>query len=181
MKADVGDVAETVERSIETEQDRLERWWESFDDFYARERGDLVALAFALCGSTGLAEDLVQDAFVSAIDRWDRIANPSAWMRGVIANKSVSLFRRRATEARYFLLGHAPELAAGPELLCEVNELWAEVRRLPRRQAQVVALRYVDGAAVTEIAEVLGVSENTVKTHLRRAKQSLAHYREDHS
>ncbi len=151
---------------------------ETFDDFYTREHQSLVALAYTLCGSTGYAEDLVQDAFVSALDRWHRITNPSGWIRRVVTNKSVSLFRRRATEARYLLLGHLPDPSPDPELHREVRELWAEVRMLPRRQAQAIALRYVDGATIAEVAEILDLSENTVKTHLQRAKQTLAEHRE---
>jgi len=179
MKVDVRGVAGAVERPIEPERDRLADTWANFDDFYARERPGLVALAYALCGSTGSAEDVVQDAFLDALARWDRLAHPSAWIRRVIANKSVSLFRRRATEARHLLLGVAPGTDPEPELHREVSELWVEVRKLPKRQAQTVALRYIDGARISEIAEILGVSDETVKTHLKRAKQTLVHHRED--
>lgn len=151
--------------------DDLEGLSEPFDEFYVRERSRFVSLAFALCGSTGLAEDVAQDAFLAAFGQWDRIDNPSAWMRRVIANKSASVFRRRAYEAKHLLLGHEPDQTAAPEL---PSDVWAEVRSLPRRQAQAISLRYVDRAPVTEIAEALGVSENTVKTHLRRGKQALA-------
>ena len=59
--------------------------------------------------------------------------------------------------------------AAGPD-----EAFWAEVRRLPRRQAQCIALRYVYGCPVTEVADVLGCSEGSVKQHLARAKDRLA-------
>jgi RNA polymerase sigma-70 factor (ECF subfamily) len=55
-----------------------------------------------------------------------------------------------------------------------VHPVWAEVRRLPRRQAQVVALRYVLDLELREIADVLGCSVGAVKTHLNRARQTLA-------
>jgi RNA polymerase sigma-70 factor (ECF subfamily) len=53
-------------------------------------------------------------------------------------------------------------------------ELWRLVRSLPERQAHVVALHYVDDRSVAEIAKLLDCSEGTVKTHLHRARVSLA-------
>jgi RNA polymerase sigma-70 factor (ECF subfamily) len=52
--------------------------------------------------------------------------------------------------------------------------VWEAVRALPRRQAQVVALVYLEDLSVAETAAVLGCGEGTVKTHLRRARSSLA-------
>jgi RNA polymerase sigma factor (sigma-70 family) len=59
-------------------------------------------------------------------------------------------------------------------LRSETEWLWAEVRRLPRRQVQVVALTYVEGLSMPEIARVLGISKESVNTHLRRARGTLA-------
>ena len=53
-------------------------------------------------------------------------------------------------------------------------DLWQEVRRLPRRQAQAIALVYLNGLARRDVAEVLGCSEETVKTHLDRARKTLS-------
>lgn len=146
---------------------------ELFADFYAREFRNVVVLAYALCGSTGMAEDVAQEACMAAMRRWDSLDNPDAWIRRVVANKSVSTFRRRAVEVKGLLLlrSTAPIEA---EVTPETGELWTLVRRLPKRQAQVLALRYIDGATASQIAEILEVSENTVKTHLKRAKQALA-------
>jgi RNA polymerase sigma-70 factor, ECF subfamily len=52
--------------------------------------------------------------------------------------------------------------------------VWRAVRALPRRQAQVIALRYVADASVAEIAETLGLAEGTVKAQLHRGRQALA-------
>lgn len=60
------------------------------------------------------------------------------------------------------------------EIPAESAHVWEEVRRLPKRQAQVVALRYFDRQKIAEIAQILECSENTIKTHLSRAKQTLA-------
>lgn len=56
----------------------------------------------------------------------------------------------------------------------ESETFWAEVRRLPRRQAQSIALFYVYDLGVAEIARTLGCSEGSVKVHLSRGRAALA-------
>lgn len=154
---------------------------ESFQAFYRREFTAVVGLAYVLSGTRAAAEDLAQEAFIAAFRNWDRIGdydNPGAWVRMVVARRSVSFFRRRAAEVRaVFRLGADAEQTVDPE-----SELvWEAVRRLPSRQAQAIALRYYDRMRIADIATTLGCSENTVKTHLRRAKESLAaELQEDH-
>jgi len=100
--------------------------------------------------------------------------NPGAWVRTVVANSSVSWFRRAGAQARALLrLGSTPADCPGLDVEAGLD-LWREVRRLPRRQAQAVALVYLDGLSRREVAAVLGCSEETVKTHLSRAKETLA-------
>lgn len=61
-----------------------------------------------------------------------------------------------------------------PDVTGDVDRIWSEVRRLPRRQMQVIALAYVEQLTPTEIAEVLMVSKKTVDVHMRRARATLS-------
>jgi RNA polymerase sigma factor (sigma-70 family) len=71
-----------------------------------------------------------------------------------------------------FVGGGASSTAVVPS---EANEeVWRAVRSLPKRQAQCVALRYLDDRTTAEIAEVLGCAEATVRVHLHRAHAALA-------
>jgi RNA polymerase sigma-70 factor (ECF subfamily) len=148
---------------------------ESFEAFYARERQPIVGLAFVLSGSRTGAEDLAQEAFVAALRNWNRIGSyddPGAWVRRVVSNNSVSVFRRRAAEARALIRLGSPGSPV-PEPEEDTMATWDAVRRLPTRQAQVVALHYFDGQQISDIARILECSENTVKTHLKRAMTRL--------
>lgn len=60
-----------------------------------------------------------------------------------------------------------------PDMTPDAMTTWAAVRKLPNRQAQTIALRYYDRGSIPEIACILECSENTVKTHLQRAKKTL--------
>jgi RNA polymerase sigma-70 factor (ECF subfamily) len=148
---------------------------ETFDGFYRRELASLVTLAAALAGP-GVADDIAQEAMLAAYRRWDLVSGldvPSAWVRRVCANQAVSVLRRRGAEARAVLrLGARRQQQF--ELAPEPDGFWSEVRRLPRRQAQTVALAYVYGMGVAEIAATLEVSPGTVKTHLSRGRAALA-------
>jgi RNA polymerase sigma-70 factor (ECF subfamily) len=148
----------------------------SFSAFYEAEYRPMVRLAVALVGRRDVAEELVQDAFVSLHGRWDRVSkyeSPEGWLRRVVINRSMSALRRRAVEVR--LLGRLSRLRDRHSEVPEVEgEIWQAVAALPKRQAQVIALMFVDDLTVTEIAAVLECEENTVRTHLRRARQSLA-------
>lgn len=148
---------------------------EPFEGFFRRELPRLVALARALCGPA-LADDAAQEALLVAYRRWPEVAaldRPDAWVRRVLVNLATSTLRRRSAEARALLrLGNRP--TAYPELEPRNEQFWAAVRRLPRRQAQVVALHYVDDLGVADIADLLGITVGSVKQHLSRARQALA-------
>jgi RNA polymerase sigma-70 factor (ECF subfamily) len=148
----------------------------TFEELYRRDFHSLVALAYGLSGSRTASEEIVQEAFLAAHRRWGRISRydqPSLWLRRVVVNRSVSAVRRRVAEARALTRLRARPVR--PHTLPERHdELWRAVRRLPPRQAKAVVLHYVDDCPVAEIASILGCSGGTVKTHLHRARQTLA-------
>jgi RNA polymerase sigma-70 factor (ECF subfamily) len=148
---------------------------ETFDGFYRRELPRLVTLAAALAGRAS-ADDIAQEAMLAAYRRWEvvsRLDLPAAWVRRVCVNQATSMLRRRGAEARALLrLGARRDGTF--ETPPETDAFWAEVRRLPQRQAQTVALAYVYDLGVAEIAVTLGVSDGTVKTHLHRGRAALA-------
>ncbi len=150
---------------------------EPFEVFYRREYDRSVRLAYVLSGSRWGAEDLTQDAFVEAHRHWQDIGHyedPGGWVRRVIANRSVSRYRRRRAEARALLKVAAGSKKALPDLTPETEEVWDAVRRLPRRQAQVVALTYLDALSLQEVADILDVAVPTVGTHLQRGRKTLS-------
>lgn len=148
-----------------------------FEGFFRREYRAVLGLAIVLSGSRAAAEELTQEAFLATFREWERVGrfeSPGAWVRRVVANRAVSRFRRTAAEAKALLrLKSYGRHDVGPEL-DDTMDVWREVRRLPRRQAQVVALTYLHDLPRREVAEILGCGEETVKTHLERARRTLA-------
>jgi RNA polymerase sigma factor (sigma-70 family) len=148
----------------------------SFDDFYRSEHRHVLGLAFVLTGNQWVAEDTAQDAFTAAFRNWRSIVaydSPGAWVRRVTCNRAASVLRRRVREAKALM-----RLAGRTQTSIELDEgdeaFWHAVRRLPPRQAQAVALYYLEDYSVRDIAEVLDCSEGSVKTHLSRARAAVA-------
>jgi RNA polymerase sigma factor (sigma-70 family) len=163
--------AAAVESSAEAGGESL-----TFDDFYRREHRQVLGLAFVLTGNQWVAEDTAQEAFTAAFRRWAYIVaydSPGAWVRRVTCNRAASVVRRRVRETKAVL-----RLALRTQTSIELEEgdeaFWQAVRCLPPRQAQAVALYYMEDYSVREIAEVLDCSEGTVKTHLSRAREAVA-------
>src|SRR5262249_37692104 len=95
------------------------------------------------------------------------------WARRILMNLATSRARRLVVEARVMARlrgGQRHEPAPSPEFA----ELWSAVRELPRREAQVIALFYVEDASVAEIARVINAPESTVKSLLQRGRARLA-------
>lgn len=150
---------------------------EAFDSFFLREHDTVLGLALALTGDRGIAEDIVQDAFLEAFRRWDRIGaydQPGAWVRRVVVNMSVSSFRRHRSELRMLRLLVARHRSAVTELSASTVAFWDAVRMLPKRQAQVAALFYLEDLAIADIARILEMAEGTVKKHLHDGRKGLA-------
>ena len=151
----------------------------AFEDFYGREFRRVVALLYPLTGSWSVAEELAQDAFLVAHRKWSRISTfdrPDFWVRRVATNRASSAYRRRRSERRALdRVGVASEADehAGPTAADERRWLVGHVRRLPPKQAQAVALVYVEQWPASEAASILGCTESTLRTHLQRAREAL--------
>jgi RNA polymerase sigma-70 factor (ECF subfamily) len=137
----------------------------------------VVDLAYALSGGRMVAEDIAQEAFLRAYRDWDRVgsyAHQAAWVRRVAANLATSGLRRKVVEARALArLAGRREPALDP-LPAENADFWRAVRALPQRQAQAVALYYLEDLSIAQTAVVLDCAEGTVKAHLAKARRSLA-------
>ena len=149
----------------------------SFDDVYRSEFAGLVRVAYALTGRRDVAEELVQDAFEAAHRRWRRIGGydqPGAWVRRVVLHRCIGRHRRLATETRLLVrLGQRRDTVVDATPTLD-HELLGAIRALPGRQAQVITLVFLDDRTVDETATLLGCGPETVRTHLRRGRLTLA-------
>jgi RNA polymerase sigma-70 factor (sigma-E family) len=145
-----------------------------FLQFYTSQYGRLCWLGYLLTGSRAEAEELAQDALVSTYRRWRsrRPDDPPTYARRVLLNRRRSLARRAVREARH-LAGLRAQHQLPPPLTEEAMVLWDEVRRLPRRQQEVLVLRFYEDRTEADVADLLGLPLGTVKSHGHRGLARL--------
>jgi len=136
---------------------------------YRDHRVRLLRLAYLLTGSREQAEDLVQQAFAGAIDRWSSIEEPLPYLKRAIVNMANDVHRRSA-RARLFMMRVQVEPVTE---LPEVDETWTHIQRLPYRQRAVLVLHYYSDLPLHQIAEILSRPAATIRSDLRRALDRL--------
>lgn len=154
-------------------------------DLFHREGRSLVRLARLFVDDRDAAEDIVQEAFIRlarhahAIDAVERAP---AYLRSIVLNlardhnrRGLVSLRHRTTAERDVSLLEDPATEVVDRLARHDRhvEVLACVRRLPIRQRDCLTLRYLEGYSTEQIASTLGLSVNSVKTHLRRALTTL--------
>jgi RNA polymerase sigma-70 factor (sigma-E family) len=152
---------------------------EVLSSVYRRHYQPLVGLARLLLDDRGQAEEVVQEAFARTYDGWRRVRTPDdplPYVRRAVMNLARGGLRRRVVARRY-RPDPRPEVAAAEAgaLRAESDrEVMEAVRALPRRQREVVLLRFYLDCSTAEAAASLGISDGAVKTHLHRALAALA-------
>jgi RNA polymerase sigma-70 factor, ECF subfamily len=141
-----------------------------FETFYASEHARVFRAVHAFCGERQLAEDCTQEAFARALARWRRLKQEQwvgAWVTTVAINASKKALKSPATDP--VTDEHSPV----SEPLEERHAMLQALRQLPRRQREAVVLHYLSDCPVITVAELMNISEGSVKTHLARARSAL--------
>ena len=148
---------------------------------FRTEGRSLVRLARLFVDDRDAAEDIVQEAFLRLArhaGRIDAVERAPAYLRSIVLNlardhnrRGLVSLRHHATTGRDVDVGDdtADQLVRSEEHARVLDA----VRRLPARQRDCVTLRYFEEYPIVRIASTLGVSANSVKTHLQRAMAAL--------
>ena len=152
----------------------------AFDLLVTRYMRRAFSVAFRLLGQKEDAEDLVQDTFVAVLQRIDTFqpGRPFApWFFRVLVNRGLNARKARALRTADEIPESASSAAPSPEREAERAELRDHLRvamaALPERQRLVVELYDLEGFAGSEIAEILEISDGTVRWHLHEARKAL--------
>jgi RNA polymerase sigma-70 factor (sigma-E family) len=145
---------------------------------FQQEGQSLVRLARLFVDDRNAAEDLVQEAFIRLARSAHRIKDESkaaAYLRSIVLNLARDNNRRGLVSLRHHL--PVDDERASTEDLIELREDQREVidalRDLPHRQRNALVLRYYEELGIDDIAEAMGISRNSVKTHLQRGLAAL--------
>jgi RNA polymerase sigma-70 factor (sigma-E family) len=153
---------------------------QALEQLYAAHWRRLVRLSVLLVRDQGIAEEVVQDAFVAVHARWGRLRDPEralAYLRQAVVNRSRSALRHRGVVERHAARRTTqPDEPAADHAALEAGRRTAvldALRALPTRQREVLALRYYLDLSEAEIADALGISRGAVKSHASRGAATL--------
>jgi RNA polymerase sigma-70 factor (ECF subfamily) len=149
----------------------------AFGNLVREHQGMVFSLAYHFLRDRSLAEELAQEVFLLLHQNLSSIKSPTHlvfWLRKVTSHRSIDQMRRQQARPQVHL-DDVPEPAfeeqhADPMLAKSLSKL---VEALPENARLVLLLRYQEDLEPTEIAEVLDMPLNTVKSHLRRSLATL--------
>ena len=147
---------------------------QSYCDYVVLRRSALIREAYLLVGDIHHAEDLVQTALAKAYVAWHRVAAsraPDAYVRRILINANISRHRRRRVCEVLTAVPVDQEQTPGPAT--ESAAVIQALMDLPQRQRAAIVLRFWDDLPESEVAELMGCSVGTVRTHTARAMARL--------
>ncbi|NOR63307.1 MAG: RNA polymerase sigma factor [Rhodobacteraceae bacterium] len=158
----------------------------AFEQIIRTHNQRLFRLARAILRDAFEAEDVVQEAYIkvfSDLDSFAEVTDPGAWLARVTTNLALSRLRQKKRNAR-LIDSLKIELPTGASLMtAETQTAQTQIRHLLEREIdalpdgfrEVFVLRLVEDLSVSETAEVLGISPQTVKSRLNRARAKIQH------
>jgi RNA polymerase sigma-70 factor (ECF subfamily) len=158
----------------------------AFAVLYERHKNVAFSLAFRMCGKRAVAEEVVQEAFLSAWrggTRYDSTrGSVRTWVLGIVHNRAIDALRRSMVQDRGRVVSDEglEERLEAPERTerevgrrDEAREIRAAVDSLPPEQSRVVELAYYGGFTHTEIATMLGAPIGTIKGRMRLGLEKM--------
>jgi len=169
---------------------------EAFRELFERKHRRVYLIAYQILGDGAHAEDVAQEVFLRL---WERCADYDdsfpldAWLRRIATNRAIDHWRVRKTERSRrvepssetgadALLEHAASATpstpgADPAARLawrQLQAIWDDLAAdLPPQQRAAFVLRYLEGMDPAEVAEALGCSRSTVRSHIAAARRNL--------
>ena len=142
-----------------------------------------LGLAYRILPFDQDSDDLVQDSFLYAFQRLERLSNPQAfqaWLTSIVVRTAGKRLRRRKLQIRLGLRSATPidadevvSRAAPPDVAAELRAVYGLLETLPAEERIALVLRRVERQEIPEIAEQMGLSISTVKRRLNAAEARL--------
>jgi RNA polymerase sigma-70 factor (ECF subfamily) len=152
----------------------------AFDALVGRYMDRAYAVAMRLMRQREDAEDLVQDAFIQALQmlqRFDARRSFGPWFFRILVNRGMNLRRSRRVRSTEEMPPDVVAREDSPARQLERQELrerlCAAIERLPERERMVVELFELEGFDSAEIADILDIPRGTVRWHLHQARRAL--------
>jgi RNA polymerase sigma factor (sigma-70 family) len=147
----------------------------SYVEFFVAALPQAVAVARRITGDLAAAEDAAAEALAKAYLRWPKLRGlpyRQAWVLRVASNEAIGTVRKQARRDR-ILRRQPPPPPVENDRPATLPQMVDQISHLPRRQREVVALRFYADLSIDEVAAALDISPGAVKSHLHRAVRTL--------
>ncbi|MDR3297463.1 MAG: RNA polymerase sigma factor [Prevotellaceae bacterium] len=154
---------------------------QAFEKMVVVEQESLRRFLLNLCGSQELANDIAQEAFIKAylnMSTFRGAAKAATWLFAIARNCFYDHVKKSkaASSATQPIDGNTSHLAAPPSRTDANEELYLALNLLNAAEREIVLLFYMEDKSLKDVAAIVDMPVNTVKSHLRRAKQQLKKY-----
>ena len=158
----------------------------AFEQIVRRHQRAVLTLLVRLTGDAGLAEDLAQETFVKAfrsLGAFDTARRLSSWLLRIAHNTGIDALRRQRLKTVPLETAAGdnqpldPEAPAEPDPLeraALAGALDSAMQQLTPTQRAAMSLRYEEGLSFADVGQVLGMPEATARSHVHRARRTLA-------
>ncbi|HUJ31358.1 MAG TPA: RNA polymerase sigma factor [Candidatus Acidoferrum sp.] len=158
---------------------RKRRFAGAFELVLQRYQNKVFRLAFSILRERSRAEDATQDTFVKfwqALPDYDGRAAVSTWLYTIARNTCLSAARAQTYRTTETLVDALEPRAK--ETISKITEVHDFLLRLPAVEREVVTLFYLQERSIRDLSQMLNMPEGTVKSHLHRARRTLAEWME---
>ena len=146
---------------------------DAFADLVRRYSAPVKSVAYHVVRDHHAAEDVAQEAFVSAHRRLASLRVPSLFGRWMLKIARHQAIRSLGNRRQHLPLDYAAEVSCPKPCGSDADDLLGEVMRLPEREQRLVMLRYFNGLSVEEISKITGRPVGTVTKQLSRGYARL--------
>ncbi len=151
-----------------------------FANIYDRYIDKIYRFIFLKVGSQEIAEDLCSETFLRAWEAYEKIDNPGAYFYTIARNLVTDYYRKKGREpvilaefASEEIIDSSQDIAETALLNADIDAIRQVLQDLPDDYQNVIIWRYIDGLDFTEIAELMGRTEEAVRVLLHRALKAL--------
>lgn len=140
-----------------------------FEELYRTEYAPMVRVAYLITRSAARAEEIVNDGFITLLERWHTLDSPGGYLRTVIIRSAVRSKRRDGREAELATLTAVDARPAEPG----IDEMWDALGTLPVKQRAALVLRYYGDCTHEQVAAALHVPVATARSLVHRGILAL--------
>ena len=153
----------------------------SFRILYDEKFNNLVIYSIGMGIPYDQAKDIVQECFIKLWENRENVSNPVSYLFTSVRNSSLNYLKAEqkskgkvvAIDEVHHIKVDDSAIDAAVEYYHKVEEAYKRLQELTGRCKEIFVMTYVEKMKIREVAEELDLSENTVKTYLKRAKDAL--------